>query len=150
MKQTQNRWPREKTKQRQKHEEIKTERFSCGRWNPWIHTKWQLERVAKKIADMILLRLITLFPEHFTLTKNFYQYYHSLSNFSTVKQEQNQTFAQNWKEPCQVEIDCIFENITQAEIEVSIFNTSATDTKLRNKNLNERGTTVKLVTDRIR
>ena len=61
-----------------------------------------------------------------------------------------ETPEQHWKKLCEIEKECEFKDITPGELMVSKFITSITDTKLRDKILDDGDMSVKTVMNRIK
>ena len=101
----------------------------------------------EKPEEMQLPRLIQVFKNYYTPLRNIY---HSRGDFFWAKQKIGETPEQHWKKLCEIEKECEFKNITPAELMVSKFVTSITDTKLRDKILDEEIITVNTVMNRIK
>ena len=64
---------------------------------------------------MNLIRLSTVFQEHFTPTRNFYLGWTEIFG----QKARNETAEQQWTKLCKLKTESIFEDITLAELRVS-------------------------------
>ena len=106
-------------------------------WGIGPEALYQMTRAEYKTEpDRIAVKdLIRLFNEYFLPKRNTY---HNRGEFFWTKQTESETPEDFWRRLIEIEKECAFEGITAEDLLISKFMTAITDTKLRDKLMEEK------------
>ena len=106
-------------------------------WGIGPEALYQMTRAEYKTEpDKIAVKdLIRLFNEYFLPKRNTY---HNRREFFWSKQTESETPEDFWRRLIEIEKKCTFEGITAEDLLITKFMTAITDTKLRDKLMNEK------------